>query len=82
MSVDGGATVEPLGAVPLAARERREWVRTVIEAWGLRRTKVGVAGFLLLLAIALFGRFVAPYSPTQFVGPPFSLPADAAVCSA
>ena len=25
----------------------------------------------------MFGRFVAPYSPTEFVGPPFSLPAAA-----
>ena len=35
---------------------------------GLRRTKVGVALFLLVIAIALFGPLVAPYSPTEFVG--------------
>jgi len=73
-------TLEPLEnleAVPLVARGRREWVQTVIDAWHLRRTKIGFAVFLVLLCIALFGRYVAPYSPTEFVGPPFSLPSSA-----
>jgi peptide/nickel transport system permease protein len=33
--------------------------------------------FLALFAVAVGGRFVAPYSPTEFVGPPFSLPSAA-----
>ena len=66
--------LEDLTAVSLVARGRREWVQTIIDAWHLRRTKIGFAIFLVLLCIALFGRFVAPYSPTEFVGPPFSLP--------
>jgi len=77
MSVDGGVTIEPLEAVPLVAKGRREWVQTIVDAWRLRRTKIGFAMFLALLVVALFGRFVAPYSPTEFVGPPFSLPASA-----
>ena len=77
MSVDGGVTIEPLEAVPLVAKGRREWVQTIVDAWRLRRTKIGFAMFFALLVVALFGRFVAPYSPTEFVGPPFSLPASA-----
>jgi peptide/nickel transport system permease protein len=68
--------LEPLEAVTLA-KGRREWVQTLIGAWRLRRTKVGLAMFLALFAIAVFGRFVAPYAPTEFVGPPFSLPSSA-----
>jgi len=66
--------LESLEAVPLVARGRREWVQTIIGAWQLRRTKVGLAMFIALFAVAVFGRFVAPYAPTEFVGPPFSLP--------
>ena len=66
--------LEPLEAVPLVATGSREWVQTIIGAWKLRRAKIGLALFFLLFAIAVFGRFVAPYAPDQFVGPPFSLP--------
>jgi len=67
--------LESLEAVPLVARGRREWVQTIIGAWSLRRTKIGFSMFLALFAVAVFGRYVAPYAPTEFVGPPFSLPA-------
>ncbi|MBU2601081.1 MAG: ABC transporter permease [Actinobacteria bacterium] len=59
------------------APRRREWVQTLVEAWALRRTKVGFVIFVILLMIALFGRFVAPYTPTEFVGRPFSDPSAA-----
>ncbi len=68
--------LEPLDEVPLEGKGRREWVQTLIEAWRLRRTKIGIAMFLALFAIAVFGRFVAPYAPDEFVGPPFSVPAS------
>jgi len=74
MSVGGGATIDPREVVAPVPKRRREWVTTVVEAWHLRRTKIGFVMFIALLAVALFGRFVAPYSPTEFVGPPFSLP--------
>ena len=74
MSVEDVAKIEPLDTATLTATGRSEWVQTVSEAWRLRRTKIGFAGFLVLLVIAVFGRFVAPFSPTQFVGPPFSSP--------
>jgi peptide/nickel transport system permease protein len=69
--------LESLEAVPLVARGRREWVQTILGAWRLRRTKIGLVMFLALFAVAVCGRFVAPYSPTEFVGPPFSLPSAA-----
>jgi peptide/nickel transport system permease protein len=72
-------TLEPLESLEagaLVAKGRREWVQTIIGAWSLRRTKIGLALFLVLFAIAVFGRFVAPYAPDEFVGPPFSLPAS------
>jgi peptide/nickel transport system permease protein len=69
--------LEPLDAVSLVARGRREWVQTILGAWRLRRTKIGLAMFLALFAVAVLGRLVAPYSPTEFVGPPFSLPSGA-----
>ena len=81
MSIDSGATLEPLeplDAATLTATRRREWVQTVRSAWHLWRTKIGLFMFLALLLIALFGRFVAPYSPTQFVGHPFASPSAAA----
>ncbi len=71
------ATPELLeGAIPLAAaKRRREWVQTMLDAWHLTRTKIGFAIFMCVLAIAIFGPYVAPYSPTEFVGVPFSPPA-------
>ncbi len=78
MSVSAGATSKPIDAVPPVGRGRREWVQTIRDAWRLRRTKISVVMFLALLVMALFGRFLAPYSPTEFVGPPFSTPSAVA----
>ena len=67
--------------IPLVAparRRRREWVTTAKTAWALRRTKIGVAMFLVIVAIAVFGPYVAPYSPTQFVGMTFQMPSSVA----
>ena len=59
-------------------QRRREWVVTAKEAWALWRTKIGVAMFLVIVAIAVFGPYVAPYSPTQFVGMTFQMPSSVA----
>ncbi|MEZ5124845.1 MAG: ABC transporter permease [Thermoleophilia bacterium] len=64
--------------LPVRRRRRREWVETAKMAWGLRRTKIGVIGFFLILGIAVFGPLAAPYSPTQFVGQTFELPSATA----
>jgi peptide/nickel transport system permease protein len=63
---------------PLAARKprRREWVVTGRAAWALRRTKIGAAMFLIVLAIAILGPLFAPYSPTEFVGKTFEMPSS------
>ncbi len=62
----------PHAGVP--RRHRREWVQTARTAWALRRTKIGVILFFIILAIALFGPFVAPYESTEFVGKPYQMP--------
>jgi len=67
--------------VPLVAsarRRKREWVTTARTAWALRRTKIGVILFLVILGIAVFGPYVAPYSPTEFVGKTFEMPTSVA----
>jgi peptide/nickel transport system permease protein len=64
--------VEP----PVIRAERRhsEWVMMLREAWGMRRTKIGVAVCAAIVALAVIGPWIAPYSPTEFVAPPFSPP--------
>lgn len=59
-------------------RRRREWVVTAKTAWALRRTKIGVVVFLVILGIAVFGPYFAPYSPTEFVGKTFEMPSSVA----
>jgi peptide/nickel transport system permease protein len=61
------------------ARQHGEFVTLLQDSWHVRRTKIGVAILLAMLALVIFGPLAAPYSPTEFVGPPFSLPTDAAV---
>ena len=47
-------------------------------AWALLRTKIGVAFLLFVVAVAVFGPFLAPHSPTQFVDSPFHAPTGTA----
>jgi peptide/nickel transport system permease protein len=70
------AAVEPVG--PSAVVGRRPWLGILRNALRLGRTKVGLAIVLLLVAIAVFGPLLAPYSPTEFIAVPNSGPsADA-----
>lgn len=46
-------------------------------AWGQARTKIGVLLVALLVALALFGPFFAPHSPTEFAGAPYAQPSGA-----
>lgn len=48
----------------------RAWWDTGQRALGLARTRVGITIWLLLVGIAIFGPWLAPYSPTEFVGAP------------
>ena len=60
------------------SRQHGELVQLLHDSWHVRRTKIGVAVLLAVLALAVFGPWIAPYSPTEFVGPPFSGPSDVA----
>jgi peptide/nickel transport system permease protein len=53
---------------------RREWVQLLLDALHYRRTQVGLAMFLFIVAIAAVGPHVAPYSPTEFVVAPYAKP--------
>ena len=44
----------------------------------LWRTRIGLALVVLLVFVALFGPFFAPYGPTDFVGAPNTGPSDVA----
>ena len=70
--VNDSELVEP----PVIHADRRpsEWLMMLREAWHMRRNKVGAAIFGVIVLIAVVGPWVAPYSPTQFVAPPFSSP--------
>jgi peptide/nickel transport system permease protein len=63
-------TVAP-SAVPL--RGHRGFVR---QALGLTRTRIGLAIVGLVVAVAVFGPFFAPHSPTVFIGAPYSRPSS------
>lgn len=65
--------------VAKGTRQHGELVRLLQDSWHVRRTKVGIGILLAMLALVIFGPYVAPYTPTEFVGPPFSGPTDAAV---
>lgn len=58
------------GVVPGASR--RGWWDTARRALRLGRTRIGLTIWLLLVAVAILGPLLAPYSPTEFVGVPSS----------
>ena len=74
------AAVEPIpgGAV----LQRRPWLGILRNALRLARTKIGVGIVVLLLAVAIFGPLVAPYSPTEFIAAPNSGPSADAIFGA
>lgn len=69
-----------IGLVPptRGKRRRREWIQLLSDAVHYRRTQIGLALFLFILAIAAIGPYVAPHSPFVFVGAPFSAPSAVA----
>lgn len=66
-------------AVVHADRRRGETWQVLHGAWRFTRTKIGVAICIFILLVAVVGPLVAPYSPTEFVGAPYSLPSAKAV---
>jgi peptide/nickel transport system permease protein len=59
-------------------RRRRESVQLLIDALHYRRTQIGLALFLFIVAIAVIGPYFAPYSPSEFVTMPFAKPSSIA----
>jgi peptide/nickel transport system permease protein len=47
-------------------------------SWKQKQTKIGTVIILIVLFIAFAGPLLAPYSATEFVGPPFTGPTSAA----
>ena len=76
MRVNDSELVEPI--VVRGDRRPSEWVMMLREAWRMGRTKVGIAIFGVIVLIAVAGPWVAPYSPTEFVGQPYSTPSSKA----
>jgi peptide/nickel transport system permease protein len=62
-------TAEP---IPVAAPtiRQRQWVALVRGTMGQWRSRIGLALFLVIVAVALIGPAFAPYSPTAFVTAP------------
>jgi peptide/nickel transport system permease protein len=60
-------------------RRRRESVQLLFDALHYRRTQIGLALFLVIVAIAVIGPYFAPYSPSEFVTMPFAKPSAKAV---
>jgi len=68
--------VEP--ATVHADKRRSEFVETMLEAWRMGRTKIGIGIFAFIVGLAIFGPLFAPYTPTEFVAPPFTGPSSTA----
>jgi len=65
---------------PVRGKKRRsEWVQLLADAVHYRRTQIGLALFLFILAIAVIGPYVAPHSPYEFIVKPFAKPSSEAV---
>ena len=68
-----------LGISPARGKKRRrEWVQLLIDALHYRRTQIGLALFLFIVAVAVVGPYVAPYSPSEFIVAPFAKPSSIA----
>ena len=59
-----------------------QWLWIMRRALGLTRTRIGLGIVILMVLIAVFGRFVAPHSPTEFVAVPNSAPSGTALFGA
>jgi peptide/nickel transport system permease protein len=69
---------EPAGSGAPAV-QRHAWLGILRNALRLGRTKIGIGIVAILIAIALFGPLLAPYSPTEFIGVPNSGPSSDAL---
>jgi peptide/nickel transport system permease protein len=56
-------TDQALALEPVSARPTPPWLLLIEATWRQTRTKIGIAMVLLLVGIAVFGPFFAPYAP-------------------
>ena len=63
-------------AIPDSPATHQPTTRLLRSALALWRTRIGLILVGILVAIAVFGRFLAPHSPTAFVGQPNTRPSD------
>ena len=73
MSAVADTTVAVIPDSPAAHRPTGQLLRSALALW---RTRIGLILVGILVAIAVFGRFLAPHSPTAFVGQPNTRPSD------
>jgi peptide/nickel transport system permease protein len=73
VSAIADTTVAVIPDSPAAHRSTGRLLRTALALW---RTRIGLLLVGILVAIAVFGRFLAPHSPTAFVGQPNTRPSD------
>jgi len=78
-AVDLGLEGAIEGSAPTHEELRgHQWLWIMRRSLGLTRTRIGLGIVVVMVLIALFGRFVAPHSPTEFVAAPNAGPsADA-----
>ncbi len=72
------ADVTSGGAPPRARRARGVWLSVLVSAARSRRGRIGLALVTPVVLVALIGPYVAPKSPTAFVGLPFAGPSSSA----
>jgi peptide/nickel transport system permease protein len=75
-----GAIEGPIA--PSEALRGHQWLWILRRAASLTRTRIGLAIVGLMLAVAIFGPFVAPHSPTEFVAAPNAGPSSNALFGA
>jgi peptide/nickel transport system permease protein len=82
-AVDLGLEGAIEGRAPVEEELRgHQWLWIMRGALGLTRTRIGLGIVILMVLIAVFGRFVAPHSPTEFVAVPNSAPSSTALFGA
>jgi len=82
-AVDLGLEGAIEGSAPTHEELRgHQWLWIMRRSLGLTRTRIGLGIVVLMVAIALFGRFVAPHSPTEFVAAPNAGPSGNALFGA
>ena len=57
---------------------RSPWLQTVVASARFKRTWIGLGITTVVVAVALLGPAFSPYSPTEFVAPPYEPPSNEA----